>query len=228
MIGNGPFKLESARSDQEIVLVRNDEWDGDVYGDTEADSLDKITFEISADVDTAYNAFEAGEGDTATIPPAGRRGQGELREPPSTSRSSAPTTSRSTLDDPRSVATENLKLRQAISLAIDREEINEAVYEGTRTIATGITPPASPASRRASASTARYDPEPAQAAFDEWEAEGNALDEPIQIQFNAGAGHEPTSCQIIDRQPRGDRHRGRGRAARRRRPTSRSWPTAPA
>ncbi len=54
---------------------------------------------------------------------------------------------------------ENLKLRQAISAAIDREDINAAVYNGSRTTSTGITPPeASPASRKASASTARTTP----------------------------------------------------------------------
>jgi len=33
---------------------------------------------------------------------------------------------------------ENLKLRQAMSLAIDRDEINQKVYEGTRKEATGV------------------------------------------------------------------------------------------
>ena len=29
MIGNGPYKLDVARTDQEIVLVKNDAWAGD-------------------------------------------------------------------------------------------------------------------------------------------------------------------------------------------------------
>ena len=36
---------------------------------------------------------------------------------------------------------ENLLFRQAISQAIDREEINQAVYDGSRTLPTGVTPP---------------------------------------------------------------------------------------
>ena len=68
MIGNGPYKLEKPRNDQEIVVVRNDKWAGDIFGNKRA-KLDKITFKISQDVESAYNSFEAGEGDTATIPP---------------------------------------------------------------------------------------------------------------------------------------------------------------
>jgi ABC-type transport system substrate-binding protein len=60
MIGNGPYAMESARTDQEIVLVRNDEWSGDYNGETWPDRLEKITFRVSADPDTSYNSFEAG------------------------------------------------------------------------------------------------------------------------------------------------------------------------
>ncbi len=44
MVGNGPFKMESARTTEQIVLVKNDEWAGDQNGDTWDDRLDKITF----------------------------------------------------------------------------------------------------------------------------------------------------------------------------------------
>ena len=70
MFGNGPYKMETARTDQEIVLVKNDEWTGDFNGDTWDDRLDTITFKTSADPDTSYNSFEAGEGNNANIPPA--------------------------------------------------------------------------------------------------------------------------------------------------------------
>jgi oligopeptide transport system substrate-binding protein len=32
MIGNGPYAMESARTDEEIVLVKNDSWQGDFAG----------------------------------------------------------------------------------------------------------------------------------------------------------------------------------------------------
>jgi ABC-type oligopeptide transport system substrate-binding subunit len=70
MFGNGPYKLESARTDQEIKLVKNEDWTGDYNQETWDDRLDTITFKTSADPDTSYNGFEAGEGNNANIPPA--------------------------------------------------------------------------------------------------------------------------------------------------------------
>ena len=70
MIGNGPYMMESPRTDEEIVLVRNDEWSGDFNGETWPDRLERITFRVTTDPDTSYNSFEAGEGDNANIPPA--------------------------------------------------------------------------------------------------------------------------------------------------------------
>ena len=79
MVGNGPYMMEAARTDEEIVLVKNDTWTGDINGETWDDRLDRITFRTSADPDTAYNAFEAGEADTAQHPAGpGDRGRREL------------------------------------------------------------------------------------------------------------------------------------------------------
>jgi oligopeptide transport system substrate-binding protein len=189
MIGNGPYMLEAPRTDQEIVLVRNDNWKGDIFGNTTA-TLDRIVFRTSADPDTAYNAFEAGEGDTANIPP------GRVTE--------ADENYATTLDvaisgvyffdinqeSPIVGGPENVLLRQAISQAIDREAINQAVYDGARAPATGVTPPGIPGYVPDLCDFCTYDAEAAQAAFDEWTAAGNTLSEPIPIQFNTGAGHE--------------------------------------
>ena len=164
----------------------------------------------------------------ATPPTSRRPGSTRPRRtgaPRSTSRSSGRTTSTSTTATRAIGGPENLLLRQAISQAIDREAINEAVYNGTRTVVDGHHAcRASPGSRRTSASTAPTTPKAAQAAFDEWTAAGNAQAEPLPIQFNADAGHEDVVADH-HRQPRGHRHRGRGRPACRRRRTSPRWPT---
>jgi oligopeptide transport system substrate-binding protein len=93
---------------------------------------------------------------------------------------------------------ENRLLRQAISQAIDREEINEAVYESSRTISTGVTPPGIPGFGEDLCEYCAYDVEAAQQAYDEWQAEGNEISEPIPIQFNQGQGHEPVAQIIVD------------------------------
>jgi ABC-type oligopeptide transport system substrate-binding subunit len=202
MIGNGPFMLESPRTDEEIVLVPNPEWDGTQYDDAlnlpDKPYLDKLTFKVSADPDTAYNAFEAGEGDTAQVPP------GRVEEARSTYETTLDTHILGSYyfdfneDDPVVGGPENKLLRQAISQAIDREDINDAVYEGTRTDSTGLLPPGIPGFTEDQCDYCTYDPEAAQAAYNEWKDAGNELTDPIKIQFNTGAGHEDVVNIMID------------------------------
>ncbi|MCB0995326.1 MAG: peptide ABC transporter substrate-binding protein, partial [Acidimicrobiales bacterium] len=198
MVGNGPYMMDAARNDQEIVLVKNESWTGDVNGETWPNRLDKITFLTQSDPDTAYNAFEAGEGDNANIPPAR---VADAQENHGT-----------TLDvsilgsyhfvindrDPRIGGDENRKLRQAISAAIDRDAINEAVYNGSRTTSTGITPEGIPGFKADLCEYCTYDPDQAAQLFQEWQDEGGVQDGPIPIQFNADAGHEPVVQIMVD------------------------------
>jgi ABC-type oligopeptide transport system substrate-binding subunit len=198
MIGNGPYAMESPRTDQEIVLVRNDEWSGDINGETWPDRLERITFRVTADPDTSYNSFEAGEGDNANIPPARTT---EAQENHGTTLDVAILGSYHFDFNLRSDLVggdENLLFRQAISQAIDREEINEAVYDGSRTIGTGVTPEGIPGFAPDLCDYCLYDPEAAQAAFDEWTAAGNEQTEPLPIQFNRDSGHEPVIQIVID------------------------------
>jgi hypothetical protein len=123
----------------EIVLVRNENWAGDIFGNTSA-ILDKITLRTSSDPDTAYNAFEAGEGDTALVPPGRAK---EAEDNYGTTEDVALLGSyffEINWTDPVVGGPENKLLRQAISQAIDREEINAAVFDDIRPVSTGITP----------------------------------------------------------------------------------------
>ena len=202
MIGNGPFMMEGTWTDQGVTLVPNPEWNGTLYDEAlglpEQPYVDSIEFVVSADEDTAYNSFEAGEAQIGPIV------AGRVQE--------AQDNYETTLEDPvlgvyyfqindrdpRVGGEDNLLLRQAISQAIDREEINDAVYEGTRTTATGITPPGIPGFEEGLCEYCAYDPEAAEAAYQEWQDAGNSLDEPLPIQFGADAGHEPVVAIMID------------------------------
>jgi ABC-type transport system substrate-binding protein len=203
MVGNGPFMLEAPRTDSEIVLVPNPEWDGTAYDeglDLPADPyLERVTFRVSGSDETAYNAFEAGEGDNALIP------AGRFQEAQDT----YPTTGDVAIlgsyhfdinvTHPVVGGPENVLLRQAISQAIDRDEINEAVYQGSRTTSTGVTPEGITGWAPDLCDYCAYDAEAAQAAYDEWQAEGNEpITEPIPIQFNVDQGHEPVVQIMID------------------------------
>lgn len=197
MVGNGPFMLEKPRTDEEIVLVPNPKWNGSVLG-TKAPSLSKITFKTIADPDTSYNALEAGEVDTASIPP------GRVSE---ASENWATTLDVSILgsyhwvvnsNSPLIGGAKNLKLREAIDQAINRDEINEAVYNNSRTPSNGVVPEGIPGFKADLCNVCTYDVDKAKAAFAEWTAAGNTLSEPITIQFNADAGHEPVVQIVID------------------------------
>jgi ABC-type transport system substrate-binding protein len=197
MIGNGPYKLDEPRSDTEVVVVRNDEWGGDIFGNTRA-TLDKITFVVSGDIESAFNAFEAGEGDTGRIPP------GRFTDAQETYGNTVDVRVLGTYhfevrwDDPVLGGPENKLLRQAISQAINRDEINEAVYEGTRIDSTGITPAGIPGFGEGLCDYCTYDEDAAQKAFDDWKAAGNSIANPIKINLNAGGGHEPVVQIMID------------------------------
>jgi len=189
MIGNGPFKMETAASEQEVVLVRNDKWAGNVLGDKKA-KLDKLVFKISKDPESAYTDFESGNLMTASIP-SGQYADAMAKYGNSVS---SPTLGSYHFDfgftDPMIGGDKNVKLRQAISLAIDREQINQKVYEGSRNLPTGIVMPGIPGFKEGICKYCKFDVDAAKKAFDEWKAAGNSLSGPITIDLNTGGGHE--------------------------------------
>jgi dipeptide transport system substrate-binding protein len=63
-VGNGPFALDSWTHDEEMIFVKNEH-----YWDSDAVNLDEIHFAMINDTNTQYQMFEAGELDTASIPP---------------------------------------------------------------------------------------------------------------------------------------------------------------
>jgi ABC-type transport system substrate-binding protein len=197
MHGNGPYKEDVARTDEEIHLVKNEDWTGDYNGDTWDDRLDTITFRVTADPDTSFNAFEAGEADNANIAPARVTDAEAYGNTLDVSILGSYHWVFNTEDGPLG-GDENIKLRQAISAAINRDEINEAVYNGSRTTSTGVTPEGIPGFKPDLCDYCAYDLEQAQGLFDEWKAAGGALTEPIPLQFNADAGHEPVAAIVVD------------------------------
>jgi len=189
MIGNGPFKMEAPANEQQVVLVRSDSWSGDVMGNTKA-KLDKIVFKVSKDVESAYTDFEAGNTMTATIP-SGQFGPAQQQY---SNTVKSPTLGAYFFDfgftDPQIKGDDNVLLRQAISQAIDRDEINAKVYEGTRVIPTGVTPPGIPGFKEGICKYCAFDQAAAQTAFDDWKAAGHSLSGPITLDYNTGGSHQ--------------------------------------
>ena len=72
------------------------------------------------------------------------------------------------------------------------------MYNNSRTTSTGVTPEGIPGFKADLCEYCAYDAEQAQTLFDEWKAEGNELTEPLPLQFNADAGHEPVAAIVVD------------------------------
>ena len=127
-VGSGPFRVTGPAAGGRLHLER-------VAGRQPAPLLDGIDFVDFPDVDAAYRSFRSGDLDLAPVPPAemgdaatryGRRGMGpylglffygmNVKSPE--------------LADPR--------LRQALTLAVDRRRIVDKVYPETLDVATGL------------------------------------------------------------------------------------------
>ena len=194
-VGNGPFKLDSA-DENEVVLVPNEEWAGNVYGDTEV-KLDKLIFKSTIDVETAFQAFESGEGDNATVP-SGKFQDALAAYPNNTVEDPNMGVYYFDFgqDDPQVGGEENVELRKAISLAIDREELNTKVYEGTRTVSTGIVPPGIPGYKADLCEYCKTDAAKAKEHFKKWQDAGGKLTKPIRIDYNEGGSHGDVAAII--------------------------------
>ena len=78
------------------------------------------------------------------------------------------------------------EIRQALSMAIDRDTITDAVFAGTREPAHGFAPPLAPGAIGGCQFT-DYDPDAAKTLFD---AAGGIPGNTVTFYFNSGGGHE--------------------------------------
>ncbi|BDG74296.1 ABC transporter substrate-binding protein [Roseomonas fluvialis] len=132
-IGTGPFRFDSWRRDDQVVLTRNPD-----YFRAELPRLDRVVFRIIPDANTQVNALLAGEVDmlARVSPPdvARLRGRGvtfaEMRSAPGGS--NCIMTLGFNLDRP---ATGTLALREAFALGLDRAQMLERVVFGQGRVA---------------------------------------------------------------------------------------------
>ena len=175
-IGNGPFKMDEPwKHNQYINLVKFD----DYYGD--APKVDGVYCSIQKDPSTAFNEFEAGSIDFASIPSGkikqcldkyGESEDGFTSTPGKqvllgTELSTyflipSPTDPVLGKDNPNSTL-----VRRAISLAINRQNIVDTLYEGSRMPATSIMPTSIDDSKENVWEDCKYDPDAAGKLLDE-------------------------------------------------------------
>lgn len=179
-IGNGPYRMVSWEHEKVIRTVRYDRYRG-----TKGKSR-RITFRLYPTVDDGYAAFQRGELDVIRkllpgdkLLKARERYPKTLIEVPMASlqRLAFPT-----YDD----RFKDKRVRQAISMAIDRQALVDEVYHGAHTPARGFVSPVFPGAR-ASCSYCVYAPEQArQLLADAGGWQGGTL----ELWTNSGADHQ--------------------------------------
>lgn len=201
-IGNGPFMLsEPWAHDQYIKAEKN----ADYYG-TPA-NIDGIDFKIFADQDTAFLEFQAGNIDMAQIPVGqiestveqyGESADGYSVNAGEQTVLGAQLATYYLLMNNTNETLKDPKVRAALSLAVNREQIAEKVFEGTRVPATGIVPPGIVGFQEDGFEYSKYDIEAAKAMLVEaGYPEGEGLPK-IALEYNTGSGHEDILALVAD------------------------------
>ncbi len=193
-VGNGPFKMSAPwKHDQYIKVVRNDD-----YYRTRA-LLDGVDFKIFKDEATAYREFQAGTLDFTQIPDGqiaaakkayGVSPDGYTAEPGKDVLLGPEAAVEYFSLDVKKAPLDNVSVRRAISLAINRDAINQGVFEGTRKAATSFMPPGIPGHAENQFAYSRYDVAAAKKMLADAGYPGGRGLPAIKIIYNSGAGNE--------------------------------------
>jgi ABC-type transport system substrate-binding protein len=166
---------------QGITLKRYD----DYAGDDKAKAAG-MEFVVYADQATAYTDAQDGNVDIVDVIPPDviESAQSEFGDGFINTKVSQITYLGFPTYDPRFA---DPKVRQAISMAIDREAISQAIFSGTRTPADSFISPVVDGYREGACEFCKYDVDEANKLLDE---AGFDRTKPIDLWFNAGAGHD--------------------------------------
>jgi oligopeptide transport system substrate-binding protein len=201
-VGNGPFMLAPGTKwehDQSIQLVKNPNY----YG--KAPNIDGIDFKIFKDPETAFLEFQAGNLDWTAIPTGqiaatqskyGTSDDGYTGNP-----------GKQTLLGPELAIyyvdinltdslLQNADLRQAISLAINRQAICDTIMEGTRVPADSFIPPGIVGYQPGAWQYSKYDVTAAKAALAKAGYPGGQGLPEITLSCNSGGSHEAIMASI--------------------------------
>lgn len=179
-IGNGRYQMDGEwEHDVEIAVERFEDWAGETPG-----AADRIEFRIYNDVGTAYQDVQAGNLDLLyNAPPENiPMMEGDFGD----NQGSFETGTLTFLGIPTyQDGFADVEIRQALSMAVDREEIVDNIFDGALTPAGSFLPPVLPEGREDACEACEYDPD---TAADLYEAAGGSSE--LTVYFNSGAGHE--------------------------------------
>ncbi|WP_018132025.1 peptide ABC transporter substrate-binding protein [Effusibacillus pohliae] len=131
VLGAGPFKLEKWDHEQQLVFVKNDK-----YWDAKNVKLEKVTVQIVKDTNTALNLFETGAVDLAQI---NRDAIPKWKDKPEYTLKKELVTQYMMYNENVPVL-KNKKIRQALTMAIDRQAYVDVVLANGSQPSTGFVP----------------------------------------------------------------------------------------
>ncbi len=148
--GTGPFKLAEFTPADKIRLVRNDRYHLGVA------KISEVDFELGGG--SILTRYQNDELHIGAVPPIEIDAVKSGNSPLSADYRPQPRMSVSYIAfNPEKAPFDDIKMRQAMAMAIDKEKINEVLFFGSQRMADGILPPDMPGFRE-SVSAPRYDP----------------------------------------------------------------------
>jgi oligopeptide transport system substrate-binding protein len=180
-IGNGPFKADGEFvPGQGITLSRFEDYPEDKA------KADSVEIKVYTEVNTAYTDLQGNQLDIVdTIPPDAiasapdEFGDRYIERPSSSFQYMGFPTYDDRFKDP--------KVRQAFSMAVDREGITQAIFNGTRQPAYSAISPVVDGHREDACEFCQYKPDEAKELLAQTDFDTS---QPVDLWFNAGAGHD--------------------------------------
>ena len=199
-VGNGPYKFQSWDHDNEIVLVKNPDYKGN-----RTPKNDGVTFKVYTKDEAAYADIQSGSLDVMESVPASATKTFETDSTVQAYNKAGSVIQQLTIPSGlkhfEAGTEEGTLRRQAISMAINRNNICEKVLNGTGTPASDFTSPLTPgySDSLKGSDNLKYN---ASKAKELWE-KANAIspwtsDDKLTFAYNADGGHETIYTAVVN------------------------------
>ncbi|WP_017976581.1 peptide ABC transporter substrate-binding protein [Actinopolyspora halophila] len=182
-IGNGPYEFESRSPSQSLTLTRYEDYKG-----ADAGNADAVKLVVYEKAQTAYQDLKSDNLDVINRVPTSAQADGRWKEELGDRAISKDRMGLTTLSLPLyKEKFQNPDLRKAISLAIDRQQIVETVFNGSATAADGWTAPSMPGRTDGTCGQwCEYDPAKAK----EYLEKAGGFDGQMTLSYNADGAHK--------------------------------------
>lgn len=165
-IGAGPFVMTEYMPKTSFSYERNDE-----YWDAPRPYLDAMQFNVIPDPAQGFNAFRAGEADIASYVPGSPVEWQDLKDNGTEVFETTQIGGNTFLFQNQKAPTDDVRVREALTLAVDLDDLNNQVNEGAEIMATTLFPEGNPYFNGEDLHQRTNDLEKAQELIDEYIAE---------------------------------------------------------